>query len=150
MRIQHDLCRRSVEYISRELDGDLAEFEGALLRAHLSSCEECRSVAERMTAHTVALRSAVLEPIPHPIALPSRRRHRVSAAAGAAAAVAAAVVGVTTFVGFRVNDQASARQALPRAFEARDVLVRQARLKQMQLYWLSKARPVKSGPLNSL
>ena len=113
MSVSNELCRRSVEYISRDLDGDLAEFERAMLRAHVAWCEPCRGVQERMTEQTAALRSAVLEPIPRPIALPSTRRFPAFRFTAPAAAAAVAVAGLVTFgVVGRGSEQAVSGRAL--------------------------------------
>jgi anti-sigma factor RsiW len=112
MRLHSDICHRCVEYVSRDLDGDLAEFEQALLRAHVASCEECRLMQERMTEQTRALRSTALEPIPRPIALPTARRIRPFQVT--AAAVAAAVAGLVSFgLLERVGERGVATRALP-------------------------------------
>src|SRR5436190_22576930 len=97
MSVSNELCRRSVEYISRDLDGDLGEFERAMLHAHVAWCEPCRVVRERMTEQTAALRSAVLEPLARPIALPSTRRFPAFRFTAPAAAAAVAVAGLLPF-----------------------------------------------------
>jgi tetratricopeptide (TPR) repeat protein len=39
-------CRKSMEYISRAIDGDLSERENARLERHLAACGECRVLRE--------------------------------------------------------------------------------------------------------
>lgn len=39
-------CRKSMEYISRSIDGDLSERETARLERHLAACGECRALRE--------------------------------------------------------------------------------------------------------
>jgi len=39
-------CRKSMEYISRSIDGDLPERESARLERHLAACGECRALRE--------------------------------------------------------------------------------------------------------
>ena len=93
LRSQSRLCDRAREYSSRGLDGELSEFERALLENHLERCEPCRVYASELEQIAHRLRLAPLETLSHPISLPSRRRFRTRvfqvAAAGAAAAVAA-------------------------------------------------------------
>jgi anti-sigma factor RsiW len=93
LRSQSRLCDRAREYSSRGLDGELSEFERALLDSHLDRCEACRAYSVELEQIVGRLRAAPLEALPHPISLPSRRRVRTRvlqvAAAGAAAAVAA-------------------------------------------------------------
>src|SRR5436190_18995843 len=113
MSVSNELCRRSVEYISRDLDGDLGEFGQAMLRAHVASCRPCRRVQERMTEQTATLRSAALEPIPRPIALPSMRRFPAFRFTASAAAAAVAVAGLVAFgVVGRGGDQGVSGRAL--------------------------------------
>jgi predicted anti-sigma-YlaC factor YlaD len=92
LRSQSRLCDRAREYSSRGLDGELSDFECALLENHLERCEPCRAYAAELEQIVARLRLAPLEALPHPISLPPRRRARGRvlqvAAAGAAAAVA--------------------------------------------------------------
>jgi predicted anti-sigma-YlaC factor YlaD len=94
LRAQNRVCDRAREYSSRSLDGELSDFERALLETHLERCDECRAYATELAEIVTRLRAAPLEALPHPVALPSRRRVRTRALQGAAAA-AAAVVAVT-------------------------------------------------------
>jgi hypothetical protein len=74
--------------ISAALDGESSEFESLLVRAHLDGCDTCREFEASAQFSTTALRTAPLEPLTRPLALPSRRRHgfglRVPSAAAAA------------------------------------------------------------------
>ena len=92
LRSQSRLCDRAREYSSRGLDGELSEFERALLESHLERCEACRLYSVELEQIVGRLRLAPLEALSQPISLPSRRRARTRvlqvAAAGAAAAVA--------------------------------------------------------------
>jgi predicted anti-sigma-YlaC factor YlaD len=94
LRAQNRVCDRAREYSSRSLDGELSDFERSLLETHLERCDACRAYAVELAEIVARLRTAPLEALPHPIALPSRRRVRARALQGAAAA-AAAVVAVT-------------------------------------------------------
>ena len=141
MRLPNDLCRRSVEYISRELDGDLAEFEHALLRAHLNSCLECSAIRERIGAQTAELRMAPLEPLGRQIALPAARRHGLfgGVAAATAAVAAAALAAVSVGVFGHVGDSAVAQRVLPAgAIESHATLPKSTRLTAMRLSHLSR------------
>lgn len=67
-------CERARECASLRLDGELSEFEQALLVAHLARCEPCRSFADELESVTNHMRSRPLDRLEQPIALPSRRR----------------------------------------------------------------------------
>ena len=62
--------------ISRKLDNDLSEAEEAALRGHLSTCPDCRALAETLTAVTLSLRGDTAEP---PEALASSVMERIDA-----------------------------------------------------------------------
>jgi hypothetical protein len=89
-------CERARECASLRLDGELSEFEQALLNAHLGRCDACRSFADELEGVTTRIRDAELETLEHPVALPSRRR--ISARPveiAAAAALMLTALGVT-------------------------------------------------------
>jgi anti-sigma factor RsiW len=89
-------CERARECASLRLDGELSEFEQALLSAHLARCEPCRSYAAELDAITTRLRSAPLEPLEQPVTLPRRRRiSRRPVEIAAAAALMLTALGVT-------------------------------------------------------
>jgi predicted anti-sigma-YlaC factor YlaD len=94
LRAQNRVCDRAREYSSRSLDGELSDFERALLETHLERCDACRAYGLELAEIVTRLRVAPLEALPQPISLPSRRRVRARTLQGAAA-VAAAVVAVT-------------------------------------------------------
>jgi predicted anti-sigma-YlaC factor YlaD len=88
-------CRRAHEWISLRADGELSQFEEALLDAHLMDCEACRAFSAGVMTTTREIRLAPLARPDRPIALPPRRRpvlRPLSAGAAAVAAVAAAYV----------------------------------------------------------
>jgi hypothetical protein len=88
-------CERAREWVSLELDGELSELEGALLRAHLDRCAACAAFANGVRTFTRELRAAPLEePARMPLLPGAARRVRVRTlqAVAAAAAVGAAVV----------------------------------------------------------
>ena len=88
-------CERARESASLCLDGELSEFEQALLRAHLSRCDACRAFRNELHAVTARIRTAPLERLEQPIALPSRRRlTRRPVEIAAAAALMLTALGV--------------------------------------------------------
>lgn len=106
------LCERTREWISLELDGELSEFERALMNAHLVCCGECGEFEAEVRSITTRLRAERLEPVPVPVSLPVRRRSplRVTQVAAAAAVVLAAA-GLGSILGsVRLNDSATAEQ----------------------------------------
>lgn len=68
------VCGRAREWSSLRLDGELSDFEGALLDAHLARCAGCRDVSRAMSAITDRLRETALEPLALAVVLPRRRR----------------------------------------------------------------------------
>jgi anti-sigma factor RsiW len=89
-------CERARECASLRLDGELSEFEQALLVAHLARCEPCRSFASELEAVTEHVRTTPLARLDQPIALPSRRRllTRRPVEVAAAAALMLTTLGV--------------------------------------------------------
>jgi anti-sigma factor RsiW len=81
-------CERARECASLRLDGELSEFEQALLVAHLARCEPCRSFAHELESATNHMRLTPLERLDQPVALPSRRRLRARRPVEVAAAAA--------------------------------------------------------------
>jgi len=103
-------CDRSREAISLRLDGVLSLFESALLDRHLRRCADCFDFAAGAAAQTQLLRSAELEQLLRPIAIPAGRRRpvrRVAAGALTAAASVAAAAAVTLSPGGAKNDGAT-------------------------------------------
>jgi ferric-dicitrate binding protein FerR (iron transport regulator) len=88
-------CERARSWVSLDLDDELSELEGAMLRAHTARCLPCAAFQGEAVAITHTLRLAPLEPLPAPVALPPRRRvvGRL-VQVGAAAAVAALAAGI--------------------------------------------------------
>jgi predicted anti-sigma-YlaC factor YlaD len=94
------LCERTREWISLELDGELSEFEGALMHAHLACCFECREFETEISAITTQLRAEALEALPGRVALPRiRRRPLRTVQVAAAAAVVFAAAGLGSILG---------------------------------------------------
>ena len=103
MHYRHSIpkvCERARTYASLRLDGELSDFEHALLESHLAGCGACRAFAADVTALTGELRSARYERLERPLQLPVRvraglRRLQV----GAAAAVLVTVIGAGSLIG---------------------------------------------------
>jgi hypothetical protein len=94
-----DQCARIGELLSLELDGELSELESARLESHLVHCAHCASLKSELAGLTLALRSAPLERLARPIALPRRTRLSLRplqiGAAAATVAVAAGLAGLS-------------------------------------------------------
>ena len=100
--MRDERCERAREYASLRLDGELSDFEEALLRSHLERCEPCRTFERAVAAATHQLRAAPLERPERAIRLPRPRRVSFRLAhAGVAAAMLAATVGISGMVGSR-------------------------------------------------
>jgi predicted anti-sigma-YlaC factor YlaD len=92
MRTTARRCDRAREYASLRLDGELSDFECALLDSHLDRCPSCRAFADDLVGVTARLREAPLE---HPsIAVTLPRRRSVAWRGIQVSAAAAAVVSV--------------------------------------------------------
>ena len=141
-------CERARECASLRLDGELSEFEQALLQAHLGRCEACRSFAAELEGATTRIRTAPLETLERPVALPSRRRisHRPVEIAAAAALMLTAL-GVTGAVRTFDSSNPSLTFASPgvsNAAESREFTdIRRAMLRP-------RVAPVSPGGLNLL
>jgi len=111
LRAQSRVCDRAREYSSRALDGELSDFERALLETHLERCGACRAYSVELAEIVTRLRVAPLEALPHPISLPPARRRARARVLQGAAAVAAAAVAVTA--GLAGSLQSHPTQARP-------------------------------------
>ena len=85
-------CDRARAWTSRRSDGELSEFECALLDAHLARCPACATFAEDVGSITDALRSEPLEQLSRPVDIAVRRRRSYRLPTTAAASAAAVVV----------------------------------------------------------
>jgi anti-sigma factor RsiW len=93
-------CRSTRELVSLELDGELSELGRARLETHISACAACRALKVELEGLTLALRSAPLEPLGRPVALPQRVRLFLRPLqVGAAAAAVALVAGLAGVLG---------------------------------------------------
>jgi predicted anti-sigma-YlaC factor YlaD len=112
-------CDRVREYASRRLDGELSQFEQSLLASHLDDCPACSAFSADIGAIVEQLRTAPLESLTRPVALPARRRAgalRIGVAAAAAvAAVGAVVPGAIGLLHSHASATPSARSALARS-----------------------------------
>jgi len=86
-------CDRARQWASLQLDGELSEFEQALLDGHVAGCASCSAFRADIANVTRELRAAPLEPFPVAIHLQRIRRARLRFAP-AAAALAVAAVGL--------------------------------------------------------
>ena len=87
------ICERARAWVSLRLDGELSEFEDALLTAHLGRCDACSDYEGSVHGAVQALRAEQLELLTHPVGVYSRRRAllRPTALARAAALVVAGI-----------------------------------------------------------
>jgi predicted anti-sigma-YlaC factor YlaD len=86
-------CDRARQWASLQLDGELSEFEQALLDGHLAGCTSCSAFRADIVNAARALRAAPLEPFSGAVQLRRIRRARIRFAP-AAAALAVAAVGL--------------------------------------------------------
>ena len=98
MRLSDHACRRARELASLELDEDLSQLEQARLAVHVRRCASCREFRLGVRSMTDALRSAPLEPIPHQVMLPYRRRMTLRALQAGVAAMLVIATGIGAFL----------------------------------------------------
>lgn len=89
-------CAQAREAASARLDGELAGLDLVRLEAHLDACNDCRAVANGLTATATLLRGAPLEEPDRSLILLTRSSRPRSLHLRTAAA-AAAVLAVTSF-----------------------------------------------------
>jgi predicted anti-sigma-YlaC factor YlaD len=100
MRTTGRRCDRAREYASLRLDGELSDFESALLDSHLERCPSCHAFADDLVNLTGRLRTATLERPMIALTLPRRRFAAVRGfQASAAAAAVVSVVGIGALFG---------------------------------------------------
>jgi predicted anti-sigma-YlaC factor YlaD len=118
-------CDHAREQLSARLDHELGELDQARLETHLTSCAACRSFQAQTGGMTGVLRTAPLEEVRFPIAVPRRRFISVrSLQAGAAAAAVALVAAVSTISGVTARQSAApALHMSPYAVDRGDELV---------------------------
>ena len=103
-------CERAREWISLQFDGELSEFERALLNVHLERCTECRTFHADVEAIGAGLRATPLEMLRRPVALPRARRTRARAIQAVAAAAAVAAVGLGSTLGALRSEAPAAKR----------------------------------------
>ncbi len=107
MRTTARRCDRAREYASLRLDGELSDFERALLDSHIDRCPSCRAFADDLVCVTDRLRQAPLERPTIAITLPRRRFVALRGIqVSAAAAAVVSVVGIGTIFSL-LNSNAS-------------------------------------------
>src|SRR5579872_3809302 len=85
-----ELCLRAREWASLRLDGELSEFEEALLNSHLADCISCTDFVGRVESVTEQVRATPFEAFERSVIF--GRHRRISWRATRAAAAGAAVV----------------------------------------------------------
>jgi len=91
-----ETCTRAREWACRRLDGELSEFEAALLNAHVGRCAGCREFARSVTVITGHVRETAPVRPTRPFVVPRRRRLvPTNAIMTAVAVVAVSITGVT-------------------------------------------------------
>jgi anti-sigma factor RsiW len=104
-------CDRAREYASLRLDGELSEFERALLESHLDGCPSCSAFAADIAAVTGQLREAPLERPTIAVTLPRRSFVTLRGVqASAAAAAIVSVVGIGALFGMLHSSAATPSQ----------------------------------------
>jgi predicted anti-sigma-YlaC factor YlaD len=100
MRTTARRCDRAREYASLRLDGELSDFESALLDSHIERCPSCRAFAEDLVGVTERLRTAPLERPLIVVSLPQRRFAALrTMQVSAAAAAIVSIVGIGALFG---------------------------------------------------
>jgi hypothetical protein len=144
------LCERTRGWVSLSLDGELSEFERALLDAHLGRCAECSVFAADIRAATTLLRAAPLERPLQQISPPVIRR-RIGASAlrvGAAAAVVVGALGLAGSMTISSGPRASAGPVLGASDQASDRLIRIAKRQSLTpAPLIDRGRPALTLPL---
>ena len=143
-------CDRVREWISLELDGELSRFERVLVDRHVDSCEGCAAFSADVRAFTGALRTAPVEELERPVALPVRRRAPLRSLQVAAATLAVAAVAVGSLASSLREQPRTFRPSPSRAIavdEAKELLrERQFRVLEERIA-LTQPRPVGAQPV---
>jgi predicted anti-sigma-YlaC factor YlaD len=98
VRFVHRECDRARQRVSIDVDGELSEFERALVDAHLASCQPCSEFRREIAGLTQTVRAAPSIELTRPIEIARLRRRYGLRLAPAAAAMAAVVVGLGSLV----------------------------------------------------
>jgi anti-sigma factor RsiW len=98
------ICDRVRSQVSVELDGELSQLERAMVAWHLERCPTCAAFSANAVALTDALRSAPLEALERPLAVPSLRRRAYAEVRSGAIRAAAAAVGVAVILSIGLSN----------------------------------------------
>ena len=141
-------CDRARAWVSRELDGELSEFERVLLAAHVADCAPCRSFKADVAAITAELRSAPLERLGRRVELPLRRRLSLRPLQAAAAAMAVMAVGLGSLFSSLNSRDALERPSVEEALPVEQWVERQRAVQRLELESQLRARqiPPRPGP----
>jgi predicted anti-sigma-YlaC factor YlaD len=131
-------CERARFFASLALDGELSDFERAVLDEHLRGCDACARFAAGARGFTSVLRTAPAE-APQRQAVPRLRVRRLRPAFVAAVAAVVAAVALGSLVG-ALASRGGGGAAQPSQAASRASFVRQ----QVLALELGAARP--SGP----
>jgi predicted anti-sigma-YlaC factor YlaD len=108
------LCDRARAWAALLPDRELSELERKLLDRHLAGCAGCRAFASDVATVTELIRKEELVPLPHPISVPSWRRHSAIpgrlGSLGAAAAVALMAIGIASRSPLPMTDESKTQQ----------------------------------------
>ena len=112
------LCDRARAWAALLPDRELSELERKLVDRHLAGCADCRAFAFDVAAVAELIRKEELVPLPHPVSVPSWRRHSAIpgrlGSLGAAAAVALMAIGIASRSPLPMTDESNTSQQLPR------------------------------------
>jgi predicted anti-sigma-YlaC factor YlaD len=112
MRTTARRCDRAREYASLRLDGELSDFESALLDSHIERCPSCRAFAADLVGVTERLRTAPLDKPLIVLTLPQRRFAALrTMQASAAAAAVVSIVGIGALFGMLHSNASAPRVA---------------------------------------
>lgn len=105
-------CERARPWISRELDGELSEFEQSALGLHLEQCASCRAERVQIRGFTAMIRAEPLVEVTRTFTFQGSRPGRTRLAWRGAAAVALAGAAIGAAGAFLAQSPAPASSAL--------------------------------------
>lgn len=152
MRTHFGECERARQWISAGLDGELSEFEGALLDGHLAACKACTAFLIETRSLTNELRAAPMERFD--VCLAARQRPRIALRLSpVAASLAVVAVGVGSILAsVRIgplvgNAERQAPSVGPNAGAAPTNELRRAKIQRSVKITALRAREPKAGPV---
>ncbi len=104
------VCERVRFQVSLRLDGELSQFEQAMLSAHVARCAACRAFQDDLAGITRHVRATPLELLERPIVLPRRRRALARPLQVAAVAGVVLAVGLGSAIGLLQSGRATQPQ----------------------------------------